>query len=102
MVLNYILVGCPCKVTEECRIRFSEGKDPCLVSFKYQGRCEKYNVCEDMPLLVTENMRDRHLFNMQECFVRSIIEEDNGELTFEVSLKDNDDEFEGKKIEQFS
>ena len=29
-------------------------------------------------------MRDRHLFKMQECFVRSIIEEDNGELTFEV------------------
>lgn len=28
------------KVTEECCIRFSEGKDPTLVSFKYQGRCD--------------------------------------------------------------
>ena len=42
-------------------------------------------------------MRNRHLLNMQECFVRSIIEEDNGELTFGVFLKDNDDEFEEKR-----
>lgn len=42
-------------------------------------------------------MQDRHLLNMQECFLRSIIEEDNGELTFDVSLKDNDDELEEKR-----
>ena len=53
---------------------------------------------EDMPLLVTKNMQDRHLLNMQECFLRSIIEEDNGELTFDVSLKDNDDELEEKRL----
>ena len=50
-----------------------------------------------MPLLVTKNMQDRHLLNMQEFFLRSIIEEDNGELTFDVSLKDNDDELEEKR-----
>ena len=53
-------------VTQECCNRFTENKEYYEIDFKYQGHREKYKVTTRMPMLVTQNMRNKDMFNMEQ------------------------------------
>lgn len=62
------------KVTEDCCNRFVENKDSYDIDFQYKSRIEKYKVCENMPLIATQNMKNRDMFNMMEFKIKTINE----------------------------
>ena len=43
--------------------------------FKYNDKKEEYKVCVGMPVIATENMKDREIFNTMEFLVESISED---------------------------
>lgn len=75
------------KITEKGCYRFVENRKYYEVDFKYQGSIECYNVSEDMSMLVTQNLKDKDMFNMQQVTISGIEEsgEDNDELTFRIN-----------------
>ena len=46
-------------VTQECCDRFTENLEYYEIDFKYQGHREKYRVSNGMPMLVTQNIRNK-------------------------------------------
>ena len=72
------------KVTEDCCNRFVENKDSYDINFKYKSRIEKHKVCENMPIIATQNMKKRDMFNMMEFKIKTINENEEGNLEFEI------------------
>ena len=62
------------KVNTECCNRFTHGKMYVTVDFKYDNKKETYNVCTDMPVLATTNIKDKHIFNTMEFKIEDIKE----------------------------
>ena len=73
------------KVTEDCCNRFVQDKEYYDINFKYKSRIEKYKVCVKMPIIATQNMEKRDMFNMMEFNIDNIIENDEGNLEFEIN-----------------
>ena len=73
------------KVTEDCCNRFVQDKEYYDINFKYKSRIEKYKVCVKMPIIATQNMKKRDMFNMMEFNIDNIIENDEGNLEFEIN-----------------
>ena len=62
------------KVNTECCNRFTQGKMYVTVDFKYDNKKETYNVCTDMPVLATTNIKDKNIFNTMEFKIEDIKE----------------------------
>ena len=73
------------EVNKRCCDKFSEGKEYEDVVFKYNDKKEEYKVCVGMPVMATENLKDREIFNTMEFFVESISED-----LFEIDGQDFD------------
>ena len=65
--------------------RFTENKEYYEIDFKYQGHSEKYKVTVGMPMIVTQNMRNKDMFNMEQYNIDSINENDEGNLEFTLN-----------------
>ena len=46
--------------TERCN-QFTEGKQYTTVDFKYNNKKETYKVCQNMPILATQNLKDKEI-----------------------------------------
>ena len=44
-------------VTEKCYNKFAENRENHVVNFLYKSRIEKYQVCVDMPIIGTQNLK---------------------------------------------
>ena len=79
------------KVTEKCCDRFVENRSYHEVDFKYRGVLESCKVCTGMPIRVTQNLKDKDLFNMLLVEIDGIEEsgEDDDDLIFHI----NDQQF---------
>jgi len=75
------------KVNTECCNQFTKGKRYVTVDFKYDNKKETYRVCKNMPVLATQNIKDKDIFNT----VDFVIEEIN-----DNQLKVNNEWFEQK------
>ena len=65
-------------VTKDCCDRFI-GKWPVYeINFKYKSQIEKYKVCIGMPVIATQNMKKRDMFNMMEFKIKQAIEMEEG------------------------
>ena len=62
------------KVNSECWNRFIEvnNKIPYTVKFTYNNKRETYNVCTNMPVLATQNLKDKEIFNTMEFVIEDI------------------------------
>ena len=49
-----------------------ENKRSCEINFKYKSQVEKYEVCKGMPVIATQNMKKRDMFNMMEFTIDDI------------------------------
>ena len=56
----------------ECYNRFTQGKRFVTVDFKYDNKTETCNVCNDMPVLATTNIKDKNVFNTMEFKIEDI------------------------------
>ena len=63
------------EVNTRCCDKFVEGKEYENVVFKYNDKKEEYKVCVDMPVIATENLKDREIFNTMEFLVESVSED---------------------------
>ena len=72
-------------VTQECCNRFTENLEYYEIDFKYQGHRGKYKVAVGMPMLVTQNMRNKDMFNMEQYNIDSIGESEDGNLIFTLN-----------------
>lgn len=54
------------KVTEDCCNRFVKDKKHYEVNFKFKSQIKKYKVCNTMPVIATQNMKPKNMFNMME------------------------------------
>ena len=67
-----------------CSDVFCEGKPHKVLNFSYNGKKEEYKVCAGTPVICTDNMKDRGIFNSQMFTVKkfsgnSVIIKENGE-----------------------
>lgn len=62
------------KVTYECCERFikENNKKYKTIEFKYNNKKETYNICEKMPVLATQNIKDKEIFNTMEFIIEEI------------------------------
>ena len=62
------------KVTQECCERFikENNRSYTTVNFKYNGGKESYPVCKGMPILATQNINDKQVFNTMEFVIEEI------------------------------
>ena len=72
-------------VTQECWNRFTENLEYYEIDFKYQGHREKYRVSNGMPMIVTQNMRNKDMFNMEQYNIDNIGEFEDGNLVFTLN-----------------
>ena len=72
-------------VTQECCNRFTENLKYYEIDFKYQGHREKYKVAAGMPMLVTQIIRNKNMFNMEQYNIDSIGESEDGNLIFTLN-----------------
>ena len=68
------------RVNTECCDRFVKGKRYETIDFKYNGKKETYKVCLNMPLLATQNLKDKDIYNTMEFVV-----EDMNDRSFKVN-----------------
>ena len=54
------------RINTECCNQFTKGKRYVTVDFKYNKKKETYKVCQHMPLLATQNLKDREIYNTME------------------------------------
>ena len=73
------------RVTEICCNRHVEKKKSYEINFKYKSRVEKCEVCENMPVIATDNMKKYNMFNMMEYEIDRIYKNDNRQLEFEIN-----------------
>ena len=62
------------RVNTECCKRFVKGKRHETIDFKYNGKKETYKVCIGMPLIATQNLKDKDIFNTMEFVVQDIVD----------------------------
>ena len=67
------------EVNKLCCDKFAKDKEYEFVEFKYNDKKEGYKVCAGMPVIATDNLKDREIFNTMEFLVESISED-----TFEI------------------
>ena len=60
------------EVNTECCDRFVSGKNFKTVDFKYNGGCETYKVCIGMPILASQNLKNKEIFNTMEFVIEDI------------------------------
>ena len=62
------------KVNTECCDRFikEKNKRPTTVKFTYNNKKETSNVCAKMPVLATQNIKNKGIFNMMEFVIEDI------------------------------
>ena len=72
-------------VTQECCNRFTENLEYYEIDFKYQGHREKYKVAAGMPMIVTQNIRNKDMFNMEQYNIDNIGESEDGNLVFTLN-----------------
>ena len=72
-------------VTQECCNRFTENLEYYEIDFKYQGHREKYKVAARMLMIVTQNMRNKDMFNMEQYNIDNIGESEDGNLVFTLN-----------------
>ena len=70
------------RITQECCNRYTENLDYVKIEFKYKGPKERYRIAVNMPMLVTKNMRNKEMYNMQQYKIDKIQENDEGNLEF--------------------
>ena len=58
------------RVNTECCDRFVKGERYEMIDFKYNGKKETYKVCQNMPLLATQNLKDREIYNTMELLLK--------------------------------
>lgn len=75
------------RVTQECCDKYTENLDYEEVNFKYLGQGEKYKVAVGMPMLVTQNMRNKDMVNMQQFDIDKIQENEDGNPEFTLNGK---------------
>ncbi|XP_068692468.1 uncharacterized protein [Montipora foliosa] len=63
------------EVNTHCCNKFAEDKEYEEVVFKYNDKNEEYKVCAGMPVMATENMKDREIFNTMEFEIQSVSED---------------------------
>ena len=63
------------RVNTECCDRFVKGERYEMIDFKYNGKKETYKVCQNMPLLATQNLKDREIYNTMEFVVEDIYDD---------------------------
>ena len=68
------------RVNTECCDRFVKGKRYETIDFKYNGKKETYKVCLNMPVLATQNIKHKNIFNTMEFVV-----EDMNDRSFKVN-----------------
>ena len=76
-------------VTKDCCERYVKNKRSCEINFKYKSQIEKYQVCIGMPLIATQNMKKRDMFNMMEFALDNIT---GGRQTFIFSDSSDEDD----------
>lgn len=70
------------RVTKECCDRFVKDKQSCEINFKYKSQIEKYRVCVGMPVICTQNMKPKNMFNMMEFTIDKIFDGDISGFVF--------------------
>ena len=60
------------KINTECCDRFTKDKNHVTVEFKYDNKKETYKVCKSMPILATQNNKDKGIFNTMEFAIEEI------------------------------
>ena len=60
------------KVNTECCNQFTKDKRYVTVDFKYDNKKETYKVCKNMPVLATQNLKDREIYNTMEFMIEEI------------------------------
>lgn len=63
------------QVTKDCCDRFVKDKQSTEINFKYKSQTEKYKVCAEMPVICTQNMKPKNMFNMMEFVIDEIRDE---------------------------
>ena len=64
------------KVNTECCNQFTEGKQYTTVDFKYDNKKESYKVCQNIPILATQNLKDKEIYNTMEFMIEEINDDD--------------------------
>ena len=62
------------KVNTDCCDQFAKDKRYETVEFKYDNRKETYKVCQNMPIMATQNIKDKKIFNTMEFIVEKVKE----------------------------
>ena len=62
-------------VTKDCCDRFVKDKQSIEINFKYKSQIEKYKTCEGMPVICTQNMKPKSMFNMMEFTIDEIYDD---------------------------
>ena len=60
------------KVNTECCDRFVKDKRYVSVEFKYNNNKETYKVCKGMPVIATQNIKDKEIYNTMSFEVQEI------------------------------
>ena len=62
------------KVNSDCCDRFIKEKNKRYetIDFKYNGKKESYKVCKGMPILATQNIKDKNIFNTMEFVIEDM------------------------------
>ena len=79
--MNYTRV----KVNTDCCDRFVKDKKYETIDFKYNGKKETYKVCEGMPVIATQNLKEREIFNTMEFVVEDIYNDKFNNYKFKVN-----------------
>ena len=74
-------------INQMCADAFTKGKGHVTVRFLYAGRPETYKVCDEMPVICTDNMKDRKMYNSQHYTIKKITTEG-------VTIAENNEKFE--------
>ena len=70
------------RITQECCNRYTENLDYVEIEFKYKGPKERYRIATNMPMLVTKNMSNKEMYNMQQYNIDKIQENEEGDFEF--------------------
>ena len=49
------------------------------IDFKYNSKTEKYNVCKNMPVIASINIKSQNVFNTMEFIIEDIIDYDKNQ-----------------------
>ena len=79
------------EVNKRCCDKFVEGKEYETIEFTNNDKKEEYKVCVGMPIIATENLKDREIFNTMEFLVDNMTEDsiwvDGREFDFNIFSK---------------